>query len=244
MSVLSISRLSVTRGRLRVLSELSLEVREGERVGILGPSGAGKSTLFRAIAGEDEPEGGTIDLDGKSLLGLPLYQRARRGLGYIPQEPSVLFELTVEQNLLAFAELTKSDPVRAKTLGERVGLGARFSTQAKHLSAGERRRLEFARAVLPRPRLLLCDEPWSGIDPQGGERLAELVRELSSEGVTIVLADHHVAEALSACTRACLLLEGRITVDATPDEFRENALVKKRYLSHWESDGTTAERAV
>lgn len=242
MSVLSLSRISVSRGRLRVLTELSLEVQEGERVGILGPSGAGKSTLFRAIAGEDEPSSGNIALDGKSLVGLPLYQRARRGLGYIPQEPSVLFELTVEANLLAFAELTNSPKKRAQELGERVGLAARFATLAKHLSAGERRRLEFARAVLPKPKLLLCDEPWSGIDPQGGERLAELVRELSSEGVTIVLADHHVAEALSACTRACLLLDGKIAVDGTPEEFRENALVKKRYLSHWQTDdasGTT-----
>ncbi len=238
MSVLSISNLSVTRGKLRVLSELSLEVSKGERVGILGPSGAGKSTLFRTIAGEDEPEKGDITLQGESLLGLRLYERARRGLGYIPQEPSVLFELTVEANLRAFADLANADAARALDLGKVVGLESRFSTLAKNLSAGERRRLEFARAVIPKPKLLLCDEPWSGIDPQGGDRLAALIRDLSADGITVILADHHVEEALSACTRACLLVDGKIVVDASPEEFRRDPIVRKRYLSRWEgSDG-------
>jgi lipopolysaccharide export system ATP-binding protein len=225
--------LRVVRGGKVIVRDIDVEAAEGEVLGILGPSGAGKSTLFRALVGESLPESGSVTLEGQDVTDWPLFRRARAGIGYIPQGPSVLWDLTVRENLETFhfiAHKTAGDPERAAA---RVDLGARLSVRAGELSAGERRRLEFARAITRTPRVLICDEPFSGIDPVGAKRLGELLRELSQEGVAVLLADHHVEEALGVCSRAILLLDGSVAMSAVPGEFERHPLVRGRYLGTW-----------
>jgi lipopolysaccharide export system ATP-binding protein len=226
---------TVTGGARQILRQIDLSCEQGQVVGVLGPSGAGKSTLFRALAGETPLASGKVLLGDVDVTGEPLYRRAQRGLSYMPQSPSVLFDLTVRENLKAFAEVmgvprTKKEIAEA---AQRVGLDERLDVRAGALSGGERRRLELARAVTRPPKVIICDEPFAGVDPEGAERVGRLLACLAKEGVTVLLADHHVAEALTICTRAVLLLDGKIAVDATPAEFREHELVKGRYLGNW-----------
>jgi lipopolysaccharide export system ATP-binding protein len=226
-SRIEVRALRVDLGVREVLRGIDLQARAGEVLGILGPSGAGKSTLFRALAGELPVRSGSIRMNGESVEHLALWQRARAGLGYIPQEPSVFWDLTVAQNVALFAELGGGDSDQALA---RVNLEAQRGERARDLSGGERRRLEFLRATIAKPRILLCDEPFAGVDPEGASRLGDLLATLATEGVAVILADHHVEEALRICTRAILLLDGAIAVNATPDEFRNHSLVQGRYL--------------
>lgn len=227
---------TVTGGARKILREIDLSCDEGEVIGVLGPSGAGKSTLFRALAGETPLAAGKVMLGAIDVTREPLYRRAQRGLSYMPQSPSVLFDLTVRENLDAFARVTgvPKSPTELTDAAERVGLAERLDVRAGALSGGERRRLELARAVTRPPKVIVCDEPFAGVDPEGAERVGRLLAGLAREqGVTVLLADHHVAEALTICTRAVLLLDGAIAVSATPREFREHELVKGRYLGNW-----------
>lgn len=231
-TVLEATALRVVRGERTLLRDVSLTVDEGEVLGVLGPSGAGKSTLFRAITGEAPPDAGTVRLAGDDVTREPLWRRAQRGVGYVPQGPSVLWELTVRENLETFQRITGA-PLRAEESAAAVGLAARLGVRAGELSAGERRRLELARAICKKPKILVCDEPFAGVDPSGAAHLGALLADLAKDGVAVVLADHHVAEALAVCTRALLLLDGAVEVDATPEEFREHPMVQGRYLGTW-----------
>lgn len=225
---LTVENVRVERGGREILRGVSLEIARGEVVGILGPSGAGKSTLFRHLSGT-QLGSGTVRLGDTELGGLPLWQRARAGLGVMPQEPSVLFDLTVRQNLAAFDGDASTERIEARAAD--VGLESRLGVRARDLSAGERRRLEFLRATTHAPSVLLCDEPFAGVDPKGALALARLLRALAEAGTSIVLADHHVEEALAICDRALLLLDGQIAVNAASSaEFREHPLVQGRYL--------------
>jgi ABC-type lipopolysaccharide export system ATPase subunit len=159
-----------------------------------------------------------------------LWQRARAGFGYVPQSPSILWDLTVSENLDTFEKVANGEIGDAKKSAQRVGLEERLDVRAGELSAGERRRLECARALVRKPKVLICDEPFSGVDPVGAARLGELLRDVAKAGTAVLLADHHVEEALSVCTRALLLLDGSIAVDATPEAFLEDPLVRGRYL--------------
>jgi lipopolysaccharide export system ATP-binding protein len=242
---LSCKDVSVSAGARQILRSVALSCDEGEVVGVLGPSGAGKSTLFRAIAGETPLASGTVHLGDADVTREPLWRRAQLGLSYIPQSPSVLWDLTVRENLQVYARVVGGARSRdagggndAKVEGvdataERVGLSARLDVRAGALSGGERRRLEFARAITRAPRVMICDEPFAGVDPEGAERIGKLLEGLAKGGVCVLLADHHVAEALAICTRAVLLLDGKIAVEAAPEEFREHELVKGRYLGNW-----------
>jgi lipopolysaccharide export system ATP-binding protein len=205
-------------------------VAPGEIVGVLGPSGAGKSTLFRTLVGEALPEAGSVDVDGDNVTGWPLWRRARAGIGYIPQGPSVLWDLSVRRNLLAFQTIAKVGPLDPAEMAERVGLAHRLDVPAAELSAGERRRLEVARALTRAPKVLVCDEPFAGVDPAGAERLAALLRDLASGGAAVLIADHHVAEALSICRRAVLLLDGQVAAAASADVFLALPEVQRSYL--------------
>ena len=221
----------VAIGGTEVVRGVDLALSPGEVVGVLGPSGAGKTTLFRAMVGELPLLSGRIELGGEDVSKEPLWRRVRRGLGYVPQTPSVLWDLTVEQNLATFERLAKvGKPEGAREWARRVELGDRLAVLAGELSGGERRRLELARALLGRPKVLVCDEPFAGIDPAGAERMGDLLRELATSGTAVVLADHHVAEALRVCDRAILLVDGRIEASGPPEEFREHPLVQRRYL--------------
>ncbi|CAN5403901.1 LPS export ABC transporter ATP-binding protein [soil metagenome] len=231
-TVLSGRGIRVERGDKVLLREVDIEVRAGEILGVLGPSGAGKSTLFRALTGEEIPQSGTVVLRDRDVTRWPLWRRARAGIGYVPQGPSVLFDLTVRENLETFAKLAMTDG-KAKKMADRVNLGERLDVRAGQLSAGERRRLEMARALVTKPVVLICDEPFAGVDPVGATHLAELLLRLAKEGVAVVLADHHVAEALRICDRAALLLDGAIAVEDEPVAFQAHPLVQGRYLGTW-----------
>ncbi|MGD0677857.1 MAG: ABC transporter ATP-binding protein [Polyangiaceae bacterium] len=236
--------LRVSRGGRVILRGVDLDASAGEVVGVLGPSGAGKSTLFRALVGEELADEGTVMLCGQDVTHWPLWKRARAGVGFIPQGPSVLWELTVRQNLETFQAIAGQRPVHANltyNAALRVGLEHRLDVRAGQLSAGERRRLEFARAVTRPPTVLVCDEPFAGVDPAGAERLGNLLRALAEGGAIVILADHHVAEALRVCTNAILLLDGEVAAAAPAGEFANLAIVRGRYLGTW-SPGTS-ERA-
>jgi lipopolysaccharide export system ATP-binding protein len=226
--------LRVVRGGKAILRGVDLEARAGEVLGVLGPSGAGKSTLFRALVGENAPDDaldqGTVALQGVDATRWPLWRRVRAGVGYVPQGPSVLWDLTVRENLDAFRKIAGLPPQNAGLAAARVGLDERLGVRAGDLSGGERRRLELARAVTRPPRVLVCDEPFAGVDPVGAEALGQLLRELAQQGTSVLLADHHAAEALRICTRALLLLDGVVAVSAPASEFSEHPLVRGRYL--------------
>jgi lipopolysaccharide export system ATP-binding protein len=225
--------LRVSRGDKVILRGVDLEAGAGEVLGVLGPSGAGKSTLFRALVGETPADAGTVALGGIDVTTWPLWKRARAGMGYVPQGPSVLWDLTVRENLDAFRRITRQAAGDSRESALRVGLEHRLDVIAGELSAGERRRLELARAVTRPPRVLVCDEPFAGVDPVGAARLGDLLRGLADRGATVIVADHHVAEALRVCTHALLLLDGAVAASSTAGQFAEHPLVRSRYLSTW-----------
>lgn len=223
----------VERGDREILRGVSLAVRGGEVLGVLGPSGAGKSTLFEAITGSIALTTGRVLLDEDDVSDWPLWRRARHGLGYVPQGASVLFDLDVVANARTFVDLSEHPETDIDALLERVQLADRKSVHAASLSGGERRRLELARALIGKPRVLILDEPFSGVDPIGAQVLGELLCRTAESGVAVIFADHHVEEALAICDRALLLLDGEVEVDSTPAEFRDDELVRGRYLGTW-----------
>jgi len=229
-AVLQARGLRVTRGKKIILRGIDLDADAGEVVGVLGPSGAGKSTLFRALTGDEPPDGGSVAVDGREMTAWPLWRRARAGVGYVPQGPSVLWDLTVIENLNTFGLIAHQPKHHAQALAQHVGLEERLDVRAGELSAGERRRLELARALTRPPRVLVCDEPFAGVDPAGAQRLGDLLGGLASRGSAVVLADHHVVEALRVCTRALLLLDGAIAAAAPARQFALHPLVRGRYL--------------
>lgn len=223
-------KIRVERGGKIIVRDVGVSADAGEVIGVLGPSGAGKSTFFRAIVGETRADGGRVLLDGDDVSDWPLWRRARAGFGYVPQSPSVLWDLTVRENLDTFEQIANGKIGDAAKSAERVGLEHRMDVRAGELSAGERRRLECARALVRKPSVLVCDEPFSGVDPVGAAKLGELLRDLANDGTAVLLADHHVEEALKVCSRAILLLDGSVAVEASPEAFVEDPLVKGRYL--------------
>jgi lipopolysaccharide export system ATP-binding protein len=232
--------LRVSRGGRAILRGVDIVAEAGDVLGVLGPSGAGKSTLFRALVGEEPPDSGTVRLAGEDVTTWPLWRRARAGVGFVPQGPSVLWDLTVRQNLHAFRKIVRLplDVAAAGEAAERVGLEHRLDVRAGELSAGERRRLELARAVTRHPRVLVCDEPFAGVDPAGASRLGDLLGSLAQAGTTVILADHHVAEALRVCSFALLLLDGAVAAAAPSRDFADHPLVRGRYLGTWQRGGT------
>lgn len=222
--------ITVDLGGAPVLRDVTIDAAPGEVLGIFGPSGAGKSTLFRALAGEQPLLAGRVFLEGHDVTSLPLWARARRGLGYLPQTPSVLWDLTVAENLAVFRSVAVVLGPEPAQLAAELGLESRLDVRAGSLSGGERRRLELARALSAAPRALLCDEPFAAIDPLGAGRVAARLRALAAAGAAVIIADHHVAEALRLCHRAALLLEGEVALVAEPAAFSADPLVRKHYV--------------
>jgi lipopolysaccharide export system ATP-binding protein len=237
----------VARGEKMVLRGVSMRAAPGEVVGVLGPSGAGKSTLFRTLVGEIAVEDGQVLLFDEDVTREALWERARAGVAYVPQTPSVLWDLSVCDNLRVYHRIVHGGAGRwpwstrkqagedaaLDAMAERVSLADRMGVRARELSGGERRRLELARALTRAPKVLVCDEPFAGVDPQQAGRLGDMLRSLANEGVAVLLSDHHVAEALRVCTRAVLLLDGQVAMEGNPDEFQEHPLVVGRYLGNW-----------
>ncbi len=221
-------------GRRRVVDRVSIQVRTGEVVGLLGSNGAGKTTTFRMIVGLIPAEAGSVTLDRDDLTGLPLHRRARRGIGYLPQEPSVFRGLTVEQNLLAILELRgvrRAERLRrTRNLLEEFGLEARARAFGESLSGGERRRAEIARALATEPAFLLLDEPFAACDPIAVAELQRVLGQLRDRGIGVLVTDHSVRETLRVTDRAYIIEEGRILFEGNPDELVESPDVRRAYL--------------
>jgi lipopolysaccharide export system ATP-binding protein len=233
-AVLAALGLRVVRGGKLLLRDVDVTLRRGVVLGVLGPSGAGKSTLFRALVGEIAADAGSVSFLGEDVTRAPLWVRARAGLGYVPQTPSVLLDLTVRDNVATFQRIALGEVRDVTAAAKRVDLGEKLDVRAGDLSAGERRRLELARAITREPKALVCDEPFAGVDPAGASRIGELLRALAKDsGVAVVLADHHVAEALRVCDSASLLLDGAIALTDEPGAFEAHELVRGRYLGSW-----------
>ncbi|MCX7907367.1 MAG: LPS export ABC transporter ATP-binding protein [Bacteroidetes bacterium] len=217
-----------------VVQEVSLSVRQGEIVGLLGPNGAGKTTTFYMIVGLVRPDRGRIFLDDRDLTRLPMHQRARMGIGYLPQEASVFRYLTVEENLEAVLELQplsrQARRQRVEQLLEEFGLMRVRRTKGYALSGGERRRTEIARALAADPKFILLDEPFAGVDPIAVEDLQRIVAELKRRGIGVLITDHNVHETLAITDRAYLLFEGRILKEGTSQFLANDPEARRLYL--------------
>ena len=218
----------------RVVDGVSLGVRRGEAVGLLGPNGAGKTTCFYIITGLISPDVGTVQLDGQDITDLPMYRRARLGIGYLPQEASIFRGLSVEQNIRAVLEVV--EPLKDAREATLDALLAEFSithlrrAPAMALSGGERRRVEIARALATQPHFILLDEPLAGIDPIAVNDIRELVAHLKDRGIGVLITDHNVRETLDIVDRAYILHEGRVLMEGRPGEIVADADVRRVYL--------------
>jgi lipopolysaccharide export system ATP-binding protein len=226
------------KGR-RVVNGVSVEVAQGEIVGLLGPNGAGKTTSFYMIVGLIAPDSGQIFLGRENITQLAMYQRAKRGVGYLPQEASVFRQLSVEDNILGVLEMTDLSAAQRKErleeLLEEFGLNRVRKNMGNVLSGGERRRTEIARALATDPAFILLDEPFAGIDPIAVEDIQKIVGKLKSKGIGVLITDHNVQETLSITDRAYLLFEGKILKSGTAEELASDEMVRKVYLGqHFE----------
>jgi lipopolysaccharide export system ATP-binding protein len=224
------------KGR-EVVNDVSLSISGGEIVGLLGPNGAGKTTCFYMIVGLIPMDSGRITIDGSDISRLPMHERARLGLGYLPQEPSVFRQLTVEDNLMAILETRRDldDHQRSARLEELLAdlhITERRDTLGISLSGGERRRVEIARALATEPRFILLDEPFAGVDPVSILEIQELIRHLEERGIGVLITDHNVRETLKICDRAYILNNGQLFAQGTPAEVLANKDVQRVYLGH------------
>jgi lipopolysaccharide export system ATP-binding protein len=222
-----------------VVNDVSVEVNQGEIVGLLGPNGAGKTTSFYMIVGLVRPNDGNIFLDGKDITALPMYRRARLGVGYLPQEASVFRTLTVEENILAVLQMTnrtkKEQIAKTEELLEEFSLTHVRKNLGRVLSGGERRRTEIARALATEPNFVLLDEPFAGVDPIAVEEIQSIVAKLKSKNIGILITDHNVDETLSITDRAYLMFEGKLLRAGTAEELASDEVVRRVYLGkHFE----------
>jgi lipopolysaccharide export system ATP-binding protein len=221
------------KGR-KVVDNVSLEVRRGEVVGLLGPNGAGKSTTFHIMVGMTQPDAGRVLLNGEDVTGWPMYRRARRGLGYLPQESSVFRKLTAEENILAVLETLplswQERRERLESLIEQFGLGAVRYNRGYMLSGGERRRVEIARSLVISPHFILLDEPFSGIDPIAVLDIQRMIAQFREAGIGVLVTDHNVRETLRVTDRAYIIHDGRIFRSGPPVELGADPEVKRVYL--------------
>ena len=221
--------------RRRVLDGVHFDVRQGEVVGLLGPNGAGKTTSFNLVVGMLRPEAGSVTLDGEDLTHLPMHKRARRGIGYLPQEPSIFRKLSVRQNFVAVLELDRAVGAderqrKAVALIDEFGLSHVADSLGETLSGGERRRAEIARSLIPGPRFILFDEPFAGVDPINVGDLQRQIRLLRQRGLGVLITDHNVRDTLRICDRAYIIAEGRILESGTPAEIARSERARSVYL--------------
>ena len=234
MQRLGTTRLVKSYNGRQVVGGVEIAVSRGEIIGLLGPNGAGKTTTFAMIVGYIRPDGGSISVDGRDITDLAMYQRARLGIGYLAQEPSIFRKLTVEQNILAILEtLEVSRQERRKRLDQllnELGLTHLARQKAYTLSGGEKRRLEITRALVTDPQFILLDEPFSGIDPITVFECQEIIRELKRRGLGVLLTDHNVRETLEITDRAYIMAEGRVLISGTARELTTDAKAREIYL--------------
>jgi len=234
-STLSAHHLAKAYGGRPVVRDVSLEVSAGEIVGLLGPNGAGKTTCFYMIVGLVEADAGDIQLDGQSLMALPMHRRARAGIGYLPQEASIFRQLSVRDNLLAILE-TRKELTRknreeiAQALLEEFNVGHLAESMGQALSGGERRRVEIARALATEPTVILLDEPFAGVDPISISDIKDIISQLKARDIGVLITDHNVRETLDICERAYIVGEGHVIASGTPSEVMANDKVRETYL--------------
>jgi len=218
----------------RVVDDVTIEVHAGEVVGLLGPNGAGKTTSFHMIVGLTRPDAGRVFLGDVDVTPLPMYERARRGIGYLPQEPSIFRKLTVEQNILAILEtldLTAAERTeRLRQLLDELGIAKVAKSKALALSGGERRRLEITRALVISPMFMLLDEPFAGIDPIAVVDIQGIVSQLKRRGIGVLITDHNVRETLGICDRAYIVNEGTVLEEGTPTQIADSPRARQIYL--------------
>jgi lipopolysaccharide export system ATP-binding protein len=234
MGNLTAKGLTKIYNKRKVVNNIDLSICPGEVVGLLGPNGAGKTTSFYMIVGLIKPDGGEIFLDGEDISRYPMYKRARRGLNYLPQEPSIFRKLTVEENILAILEtLNLQTEERNERLQELLGeldLTSLAKNNAYSLSGGERRRVEITRALVTSPKYILLDEPFAGIDPLAVADIQKIIEKLKAKGIGIIISDHNVRETLSCCDRAYIVNEGAILVEGDPETIAVSELARKFYF--------------
>ena len=234
MSTLLCENLTKSFRHKKVVDSVSIKIQGGEVVGLLGPNGAGKTTIFYMIVGLYQPNAGKIYLNDEEITSLPMYLRARKGMGYLPQEPSVFRKLTTEENLMAILEtlpLSKEErKERLEKLLNELGLSSLRKQKTYLLSGGERRRVEITRALVLSPSFILLDEPFSGIDPIAVLDIQGIIHQLKSRGIGIIITDHNVRETLGVCDRAYILNEGRILEEGIPEKIAQSQKAKKIYL--------------
>jgi lipopolysaccharide export system ATP-binding protein len=233
-ALLRAEHLTKSYGGRRVVNDVSIEVEAGQVIGLLGPNGAGKTTTFYMIVGLVRPDAGTVFLNGEDVTALPMYERARRGLSYLPQEPSIFRKLTVEENILAILETLDLGPEgrreRLRQLLDELGIARLAKNKALSLSGGERRRVEITRALVIAPTFMLLDEPFAGIDPIAVVDIQHIVTQLKERGIGVLITDHNVRETLGICDRAYIVNEGAVLEEGVPARIAESQRAREIYL--------------
>jgi len=234
MQVLRGEALAKSFRKKKVVDDVDLEVREGEVVGLLGPNGAGKTTSFHMVVGLTRPDSGKVFLNDKDITSLPMYLRARGGISYLPQEPSIFRKLTVEENVLAILDTLPLTPrERRRRLAEvleELGIADKARSRGYTLSGGERRRAEITRALVTSPSFMLLDEPFAGIDPIAVGDIQKIIQHLKAKGIGILVTDHNVRETLKITERAYIMNDGKILCAGTPEELADNEDVRRVYF--------------
>ena len=234
MNFLSTEGLAKEYAQRRVVDGVTIHVNPGEIVGLLGPNGAGKTTTFNIVVGIVRPDEGEVLFEGEEITDLPMHERARAGIGYLTQEPSVFRKLTVKENILAILETcdigTAERQMRLKSLLDELDLSSLSDSKAYQLSGGEKRRLEITRALVTNPKLLLLDEPFAGIDPIAVYEVQKIVRRLRERGLGILITDHNVRETLKMVDRAYLIHQGRVLVEGDAEKLVEDPQAREIYL--------------
>lgn len=234
MTVLSLKKLDKIYNDRKVVDSVTLDVESRRVVGLLGPNGAGKTTTFYMTVGMIRPDSGQVYLDGDDITGYPMYLRARKGVGYLPQEPSIFKKLTVKQNILAILEtlsISKSErEERADRLLEELGIKHLSEQKAVVLSGGEKRRLEISRALATNPSFMLLDEPFAGVDPLAVIDIKNIIGHLKDRGIGVLISDHNVRDTLDSCDTAYILNEGKVIVSGTPEQITSSEIARRIYL--------------
>jgi lipopolysaccharide export system ATP-binding protein len=234
MTVLSLRNLGKTYGGRKVVDSVSLELTNQHVVGLLGPNGAGKTTTFYMTVGMVKPDAGKVLLNEEDMTDYPMHLRARKGVGYLPQEPSIFRKLTVKQNILAILETLAMSKVeqeeRAELLLEELGIKHLAGQKAAVLSGGEKRRLEISRSLATNPKFMLLDEPFAGVDPLAVIDIKKIIGHLKKRGIGVLISDHNVRDTLQSCDTAYILNEGKVVVAGTPEDITSSEIARKIYL--------------
>jgi lipopolysaccharide export system ATP-binding protein len=234
MTTLALKNLVKIYNGLKVVKDVSLEISSGEVVGLLGPNGAGKTTTFYISVGLIKPDGGSVYLDSEEITDYPMYKRARKGIGYLPQEPSIFKKLTVKDNLMAILEslpISKHEQKnKADALLTELGIKRLSSQKAAVLSGGERRRLEITRALATDPSFILLDEPFAGVDPLAVIDIQNIIKHLAKRNIGVIISDHNVRETLGVCDHAYILSKGQVVESGSPEKIASSPTAREIYL--------------